>query len=42
MTVEKTYVIKGTPESNWLLVDAKGQKLGRLATQIASYLLGKH
>ena len=42
MTVEKTYVIKGTPESNWLLVDAKNQKLGRLATQIASYLLGKH
>lgn len=40
--MEKTYVIKGTPESNWLLVDAKGQKLGRLATQIASYLLGKH
>ena len=40
MTVEKTYVIKGTPESNWLLVDAKNQKLGRLATQIASYLLG--
>jgi large subunit ribosomal protein L13 len=42
MIVEKTYVIKGTPESNWLLVDAKDQKLGRLATQIASYLLGKH
>lgn len=42
MTVEKTYVIKGTPESNWLLVDAKNQKLGRLATQIASFLLGKH
>ena len=40
--MEKTYVIKGTPESNWLLVDAKDQKLGRLATQIASYLLGKH
>lgn len=40
--MEKTYVIKGTPESKWLLVDAKGQKLGRLATQIASYLLGKH
>ncbi|HQN62127.1 MAG TPA: 50S ribosomal protein L13 [Flexilinea sp.] len=42
MTVEKTYVIKGEPESEWLLVDANGQSIGRLATQIASYLLGKH
>lgn len=40
--MEKTYVIKGTPESEWLLVDAKDQSLGRLATQIAHYLLGKH
>lgn len=40
--MEKTYVIKGKPESNWLVVDANGQKLGRLATQIARYLLGKH
>jgi large subunit ribosomal protein L13 len=40
--VEKTYVIKGTPQSEWILVDADGQSLGRLATQIASYLLGKH
>jgi large subunit ribosomal protein L13 len=42
MAVEKTYVIKGKPESNWILVDAKDQKLGRLATQIATYLMGKH
>ncbi|NMA13006.1 MAG: 50S ribosomal protein L13 [Chloroflexi bacterium] len=42
MTVEKTYVIKGEPENEWLLVDANGQNIGRLATQIASYLLGKH
>jgi large subunit ribosomal protein L13 len=42
MTVEKTYVIKGTPVSEWLLIDAKEQGLGRLATQIANYLLGKH
>src|SRR5574340_3430 len=41
-TVEKTYVIKGKPETNWILVDAAGQNLGRLATQIATYLLGKH
>ncbi|NMC78149.1 MAG: 50S ribosomal protein L13 [Chloroflexi bacterium] len=42
MTVEKTYVIKGKPESNWILVDANEQGLGRLATQISRYLLGKH
>ncbi|MBI9050971.1 MAG: 50S ribosomal protein L13 [Anaerolineaceae bacterium] len=40
--MEKTYVIKGTPQSEWLLVDANEQTLGRIATQIASYLLGKH
>lgn len=40
--MDKTFVIKGKPESDWLLVDANNQKLGRLATQIARYLLGKH
>lgn len=40
--MDKTYVIKGKPESNWILVDAADQNLGRLATQIAAYLLGKH
>ena len=40
--MEKTYVIKGQPEANWVLVDANGQNLGRMATQIANYLLGKH
>ena len=40
--MDKTYVVKGIPESNWLLVDAADQNLGRLATQIAAYLLGKH
>lgn len=40
--MEKTYVIKGEPESEWLLVDANGQSIGRLATQIANYLMGKH
>jgi large subunit ribosomal protein L13 len=38
----KTYV--ATPadrERNWLLVDASGQTLGRLATQIADVLRGK-
>jgi large subunit ribosomal protein L13 len=42
MTVDKTYIPKGKVESQWLLVDANGQSLGRLATQIARYLLGKH
>jgi large subunit ribosomal protein L13 len=42
MTVDKTFVPKGKVESDWLLVDASGQPLGRLATQIAAYLLGKH
>jgi large subunit ribosomal protein L13 len=39
----KTYV--ATPESrerNWLVVDATGKTLGRLATQIADILRGKH
>jgi len=40
--VDKTFVPKGKQESNWLLVDANDQILGRLATQIANYLVGKH
>ena len=40
--MDKTYVIKGKPETKWILVDAADQNLGRLATQIAAYLLGKH
>jgi len=38
----KTYVAKPTDrERNWLLVDADGKTLGRLATQIADALRGK-
>src|SRR3954467_12820515 len=38
----KTYVATPTDrERNWLLVDAEGQTLGRLATQIADTLRGK-
>jgi len=40
--VDKTYVLKGTPESQWMMVDASNQSLGRLSTKIASMLLGKH
>jgi large subunit ribosomal protein L13 len=42
MAVDKTFVIKGTPEAEWILVDAANQGIGRLATQVAGYLLGKH
>jgi large subunit ribosomal protein L13 len=38
----KTYVAKPTErERNWLVVDAEGQTLGRLATRIADALRGK-
>src|SRR4051795_8969262 len=38
----KTYVAKPTDrERNWLIVDAEGQTLGRLATQLADALRGK-
>ena len=38
----KTFVAKPTDrERNWLIVDAEGQILGRLATQIADALRGK-
>jgi len=38
----KTYVAKPADrERNWLLVDADGKTLGRLATQIADTLRGK-
>jgi len=41
--VYKTYVPKaGEIEKEWYLVDANDQNLGRLATQIASIMLGKH
>lgn len=41
--VQKTYIPKADDlSSEWILVDANDQFLGRLATQIASLLLGKH
>jgi large subunit ribosomal protein L13 len=40
--MDKTYVPKGKMESDWLLMDANQQTLGRLATEAARYLLGKH
>lgn len=39
----KTYQLKPSKSvQNWLIVDAKGQTLGRLATQVATLLIGKH
>ncbi len=41
--MNKTYYAKcGEVKNNWLLVDAKDKVLGRLASQIASTLRGKH
>ncbi len=41
--IEKTYYAKkGELGKNWKLVDASGQTLGRLATQVAVLLMGKH
>jgi large subunit ribosomal protein L13 len=42
-TTQKTYSPKaGEVTHAWRLVDAEGQTLGRLATQIAGWLRGKH
>jgi large subunit ribosomal protein L13 len=41
--VQKTYIPKADDLSaEWILVDANDQYLGRLASRIASLLLGKH
>jgi len=43
MSVQKTYVPKENEiTQEWFLVDAKDQNLGRLASQIATVLLGKN
>jgi large subunit ribosomal protein L13 len=42
-TAPKTYSPKASEVTHaWRLVDAEGQTLGRLATQIATFLRGKH
>jgi len=39
----KTYSIKASDiEREWHVIDASGKILGRLATQVASLLMGKH
>ena len=40
---QKTYVVKEADiQRKWILVDASGQTLGRLASRIAQVLRGKH
>jgi len=42
-TVKKTFYPKAEDISRkWVLVDAKGRTLGRLATEISALILGKH
>jgi large subunit ribosomal protein L13 len=42
-TVKKTFSPKAEDISRkWVLVDAKGRTLGRLATEISALILGKH
>jgi large subunit ribosomal protein L13 len=39
----KTYTVKAAEiQNDWHVIDAEGQVLGRLATQIATLLRGKH
>lgn len=39
----KTYSAKASDiEKKWVLVDAEGHALGRVASQVATYLRGKH
>jgi len=37
-----TYTTKATAEKGWVLVDAQDQVLGRLASQVAKIIRGKH
>jgi large subunit ribosomal protein L13 len=42
-TTQRTFTPKASEVTHaWRVVDAEGQTLGRLATQIAGYLRGKH
>jgi large subunit ribosomal protein L13 len=43
LNVQKTYVTKAEEiQREWVVVDAAGQNLGRLATRVAALLRGKH
>lgn len=41
--IQRTYMAKlGTVERKWYVIDAEGKRLGRLASQIAAIMRGKH
>ena len=40
--MDKTFVNKGQTELKWVLVDAEGQKLGRMSSHITHLLMGKN
>ena len=41
--IQKTFSLKASQiEKKWYLIDAEGKILGRLATEIAGILRGKH
>ena len=42
MPRQTTFAKQGEVEPNWRLVDAESQTLGRMATTIATHLMGKH
>lgn len=42
LSYKTEYVSKAAVTKNWIVVDAEGQILGRLASQVASILRGKH
>ena len=42
MPRQTTFVKPGEIEPKWLHVDAEDQVLGRMATTIATHLMGKH
>jgi large subunit ribosomal protein L13 len=42
MAKQRTYFAKLSGQKQWFLLDAKGKTLGRIATQIATVLQGKH
>lgn len=42
LTMKTYFATNENTEHKWYVVDASGQVLGRLATQIAKYLRGKH
>ena len=38
----KTYMADSSLQKQWYVVDAEGKTFGRLASQVAAVLIGKH